>query len=223
MCLTIWASRDLPPSSALQIFRFISITKKKKIIIWTEFNDSKLQLGNTSEVCISCSSYNQRSWATCRKYGSHCDLSLITVASHHTTPELHAVNCPGAWPDRVSSGSGALRPRHRDPSLTKYSQAPTWRSRSKANIIVDLVMLLLKITKALIKLGKTDRPGERRRKYAALEPRAEEQTNSSLQRRKTWQHVVNSEVWTRYVQWLSEHRTMKPEEKHLNRQCFVCL
>lgn len=192
-----------------------SYLSPRKMTMWMEFNHSTLQLGKTS-------------WTTISDHGQPVGNMRLIVTRllwwwRLTTPQLNCSELPWCLADRVSSGSRALRPQHRDPSLTKYSQASTWRSRSKANIIVDLVMLLLKITKALIKLGKTDRPVERRRKYAFLEPNAEEQTNSSLQRRKTWQHVVNSEVWIRYVQWLSEHRTMKPEEKHSNRQCFVCL
>lgn len=121
----------------------------------------RCSLARRREVCISGSSS-----ATISDHGQPVGNMRLIVTRllwwwRLTTPQLNCSELPWCLADRVSSGSRALRPRHRDPSLTKYSQASTWRSRSKANIIVDLVMLLLKITKALIKLGKTDRPVEK--------------------------------------------------------------
>lgn len=114
------------------------------------------------EVCITC----LRS-AAITDHGQPIGNMDLIVAWRFTTTKLNCSQMPLCSSDILSIWSRASCPQNCDPSLTKYSQASTWRSCSKTNIIVDLVTLLLKITKALIKLGKTDGPVERGRKYVS--------------------------------------------------------
>lgn len=159
--LAILASMGPPPSSALCVCRCISTTKKnysRDGIHWKKLC-ATWQDVLKSLLLVSA----ERSWITCM----NMKLIMICLCSHwcSTTLDLHYSQLFLSLACKVSRGSSAMRPRRWDPLLlTSYSQASTWPSIPKANIIVDLVMLLLKITKALIKLGKTDHSVEKKEK-----------------------------------------------------------
>lgn len=171
-----------PPSSALCVCRCISTTKKNYSRDGIHWKKLCATWQEVLKFLLLVSA--ERSWITCM----NMKLIMICLCSRlcSTTLDLHYSQLLLSLACKASCGSGAMRRRRCDPLLTSYSQASTWPSIPKANIIVDLVMLLLKITKALIKFVKTDHSVEKKKKkkYVFQEPKLKSKPTVHCKREK---------------------------------------